>query len=153
MKVSEGCDHKCAFCIIPKIRGRHQSRPLGSVLEEAAGLVADGAVEINLIAQDLTAYGRDLRDGTSLALLLRRLGEIQGLRWIRLLYTYPNFVGPDLLAASRRSTGSASTSTCRCSTSAIACCAACGGSAAAMPCGLCCGASAARSQGSHCVPR
>lgn len=99
LKVSEGCDHKCAFCIIPKIRGRHQSRPLDSILAEAAALAADGVVELNLIAQDLTAYGRDLRDGTSLAHLLRQLGGIEGLRWIRLLYTYPNFVSAPLLEA------------------------------------------------------
>lgn len=99
LKVSEGCDHKCAFCIIPKIRGRHQSRRLDSVLDEATRLAADGVVELNLIAQDLTAYGRDLRDGTSLASLLRNLGQIDGLRWIRLLYTYPNFVDAKLLAA------------------------------------------------------
>jgi len=99
LKVSEGCDHKCSFCIIPKIRGRHQSRPLDSVLAEAERLVSEGVVEINLIAQDLTAYGRDLRNGTSLASLLRRLGAIDGLRWIRLLYTYPNFVDAELLAA------------------------------------------------------
>lgn len=99
LKVSEGCDHRCAFCIIPKIRGRHQSRPLDSVLAEAAKLASEGVVELNLIAQDLTAYGRDLRDGTTLAMLLRRLGEIDGLRWIRLLYTYPNFVDAELLSA------------------------------------------------------
>ena len=99
LKVSEGCDHRCAFCIIPKIRGRHQSRPLDTLLTEAAGLVAEGVVELNLIAQDLTAYGRDLRNGTSLAGLLRRLAEIDGVRWIRLLYTYPNFVDAALLEA------------------------------------------------------
>src|SRR5262249_38920513 len=99
LKVSEGCDHRCSFCIIPKIRGRHQSRSLDSVVGEAAALAAEGVVELNLIAQDLTAYGRDLGEGTSLALLLRRLAEIDGLRWIRLLYTYPNFVERELLDA------------------------------------------------------
>ncbi|MGH7339227.1 MAG: 30S ribosomal protein S12 methylthiotransferase RimO, partial [Candidatus Rokuibacteriota bacterium] len=59
VKVSEGCDHTCSFCIIPKIRGRHESRPMDDVLAEAAGLAADGVLELNLIAQDLTAYGRD----------------------------------------------------------------------------------------------
>src|SRR5881409_2845267 len=67
LKVSEGCDHTCGFCIIPKIRGRHESRPMDDVLEEAAALAADGALELNLVAQDLTAYGRDRRDGASLA--------------------------------------------------------------------------------------
>ena len=97
LKVSEGCDHTCSFCIIPKIRGRHESRSMDSVLSEAAALVADGVVEINLIAQDLTAYGRDRRDGSSLSSLLRDLVRIEGLRWIRLLYNYPRYVTDELL--------------------------------------------------------
>ena len=99
LKVSEGCDHKCAFCIIPKIRGRHESRPLDDLVEEARRLAASGVREVNLIAQDLTAYGRDLKPRTSLAALLHRLASIDGLRWIRLLYCYPNFVTDELLAA------------------------------------------------------
>lgn len=99
LKISEGCDHRCAFCIIPKIRGRHESRPVADVLAEARALVASGVREINLIAQDLTAYGRDLEDGASLAALLEQLNEISGLRWIRLLYCYPNFVTDELLDA------------------------------------------------------
>src|SRR5262249_30491450 len=71
LKVSEGCDHTCSFCIIPKIRGRHESRAMDDLLAEGTALVGEGAVELNLIAQDLTAYGRDLRDGSSLATLLR----------------------------------------------------------------------------------
>jgi ribosomal protein S12 methylthiotransferase len=97
LKVSEGCDHRCSFCIIPKIRGRHESRSIESVVAEAQALAADGVVELNLIAQDLTAYGRDRRDGSSLSQLLRALVRIDGLRWIRLLYTYPQFVSDDLL--------------------------------------------------------
>jgi ribosomal protein S12 methylthiotransferase len=99
LKVSEGCDHRCAFCIIPKIRGRHESRLLDDVVEEAAELAATGVREINLIAQDLTAYGRDLKPSVSLAALLHRLAPIDGIRWIRLLYCYPNFVTDELLAA------------------------------------------------------
>ena len=99
LKVSEGCDHRCAFCIIPKIRGRHESRPLDDVVEEAGRLAASGVREINLIAQDLTAYGRDLKPRASLAALLHRLAPIDGIRWIRLLYCYPNFVTDELLAA------------------------------------------------------
>lgn len=99
LKISEGCNHKCAFCIIPKIRGAHESRPLDDVVAEARALVADGVREINLIAQDLTAYGRDLRPRSSLAQLLGRLDRIEGLRWIRLLYCYPNFVTDELLEA------------------------------------------------------
>jgi ribosomal protein S12 methylthiotransferase len=97
LKVSEGCDHTCSFCIIPKIRGRHESRSMPSVVAEAAALATDGVVELNLIAQDLTAYGRDRRDGTTLAALLRELVHIDGLRWIRLLYTYPRLVTDELL--------------------------------------------------------
>jgi ribosomal protein S12 methylthiotransferase len=99
LKVSEGCDHRCAFCIIPRIRGRHESRPLEDVVQEAMRLAASGVREINLIAQDLTAYGRDLKPRASLAALLRRLAPIDGIRWIRLLYCYPNFVTDELLAA------------------------------------------------------
>ena len=99
LKVSEGCDHRCAFCIIPKIRGRHESRALEDVTEEARRLAASGVREINLIAQDLTAYGRDLRPSSSLAALLHRLARIDKIRWIRLLYCYPNFVSDELLAA------------------------------------------------------
>ncbi len=99
LKVSEGCDHRCAFCIIPKIRGRHESRPLDDLVEEARRLAASGVREINLIAQDLTAYGRDLKPRASLAALLHRLAPVAGIRWIRLLYCYPNFVTDELLAA------------------------------------------------------
>jgi len=97
LKVSEGCDHTCSFCIIPKIRGRHESRSMPSVVAEARALADDGVVELNLIGQDLTAYGRDRRDGTTLAGLLRELVRIDRLRWIRLLYNYPRYVTADLL--------------------------------------------------------
>jgi len=97
LKVSEGCDHTCSFCIIPKIRGRHESRSVDAVLAEATALAADGVVELNLIAQDLTAYGRDRRDGTTLSHLLRQLVQVDGLRWIRLLYNYPRYVTDELL--------------------------------------------------------
>ena len=99
LKVSEGCDHRCAFCIIPKIRGRHESRAIDDLVEEARGLAASGVREINLIAQDLTAYGRDLEPPASLAALLYRLAPVDGIQWIRLLYCYPNFVTDELLAA------------------------------------------------------
>jgi ribosomal protein S12 methylthiotransferase len=98
LKVSEGCDHRCSFCIIPKIRGRHESRGLDDLLGEAAALAAEGTIELNLIAQDLTAYGRDRRDGTSLAVLLRALARrVPALRWLRLLYAYPASVTDELL--------------------------------------------------------
>jgi ribosomal protein S12 methylthiotransferase len=99
LKVSEGCNHKCAFCIIPRIRGTHESRPIDDVVQEAQQLAAGGVREINLIAQDLTAYGRDLRPRRSLAELLYQLNQVEGLSWIRLLYCYPNFVTDALLEA------------------------------------------------------
>jgi ribosomal protein S12 methylthiotransferase len=99
LKISEGCNHKCAFCIIPKIRGTHQSRPPAELVVEARMLAEQGVRELNLIAQDLTAYGRDLDPPASLAALLRELDAIDGLRWIRLLYCYPNFVSDELLEA------------------------------------------------------
>src|SRR5262245_29577438 len=98
LKVSEGCDHRCSFCIIPAIRGRHESRPMADLVDEAARLADDGVVELNLIAQDLTAYGRDRRDGSSLATLLRALAvRVPSLRWLRLLYAYPASVTDELL--------------------------------------------------------
>jgi ribosomal protein S12 methylthiotransferase len=99
LKISEGCNHRCAFCIIPKIRGRHESRPLDDVVAEATQLSARGVRELNLIAQDLTAYGRDLPERATLADLLRRLARVPSLDWIRLLYCYPNFVTGELLEA------------------------------------------------------
>ncbi len=97
LKISEGCNHKCAFCIIPRIRGLHESRPLADLVAEARMLAAGGVVELNLIAQDLTAYGRDLEPRSSLAALLRALSSVEELHWIRLLYCYPNFVTDELL--------------------------------------------------------
>jgi len=97
LKISEGCNHKCAFCIIPKIRGLHESREVPDIVAEAEMLTASGVRELNLIAQDLTAYGRDLDPRSSLAALLRALAKVGGLRWIRLLYCYPNFVTDELL--------------------------------------------------------
>jgi ribosomal protein S12 methylthiotransferase len=102
LKVSEGCSHRCAFCIIPRIRGTHESRPVADVVREAQGLAEGGVREINLIAQDLTAYGRDLMPRSSLGELLAKLNEIEALRWIRLLYCYPNFVSDALLDAVAR---------------------------------------------------
>ncbi|MGH7916462.1 MAG: 30S ribosomal protein S12 methylthiotransferase RimO [Candidatus Binataceae bacterium] len=97
LKLSEGCNHKCAFCIIPKIRGRHESRRPADILTEARALARDGVRELNLIAQDLTAYGRDLNPPVTLAKLLGMLAAVQGIRWIRPLYCYPNFVTDELL--------------------------------------------------------
>ncbi len=89
LKISEGCDRRCAFCAIPLIRGRHRSKPAGRVLSEARNLVAHGAREIILIAQDLTSYGTDLYGRREIASLLDRMADIENLEWIRLHYAYP----------------------------------------------------------------
>lgn len=103
LKVSEGCDHKCAFCIIPQMRGPHRSRSIDSIIRETVELAQSGVKEINLIAQDLTAYGRDRKDGTSLEGLLRQMEKVAGIEWIRLLYAYPNFLDLSLLELIRDS--------------------------------------------------
>lgn len=97
LKISEGCDHRCAFCIIPTLRGRLRSRSVPSLVHEARGLVEAGVVELNLVSQDSTAYGRDLDDGSSLAGLLQGLSELDGLAWIRLHYAYPHGLPDGLL--------------------------------------------------------
>ena len=89
LRLSEGCNAGCSFCTIPFIRGRLRSKPMDALLAEAAELAADGAVELNLIAQDTSAYGSDLADGADLAALLRRLDGVEGVRWIRLMYAHP----------------------------------------------------------------
>jgi len=99
LRLAEGCSAACSFCTIPAIRGPLRSKPMDLVLAEAAELVADGAVELNLIAQDTTAYGADLKDGTDLAGLLRRLDELEGLRWIRLMYAHPASLGEPVIEA------------------------------------------------------
>lgn len=99
LKISEGCNHRCAFCIIPTLRGKLRSRSMGSLITEAEKLVDQGAVEINIVSQDSTAYGRDLNDGSNLGDLLRSLARIDGLEWIRLHYAYPIGVPENLLRA------------------------------------------------------
>ncbi|MBM3862152.1 MAG: 30S ribosomal protein S12 methylthiotransferase RimO, partial [Verrucomicrobia bacterium] len=97
VKIAEGCNHPCSFCSIPRIRGRHRSRPPTDVLAEVRGLVADGVKEINLISQDTTFYGKDI--GASLPALLRELQTIPGDFWVRLLYTHPAHWSDELIAA------------------------------------------------------
>jgi ribosomal protein S12 methylthiotransferase len=99
LKISEGCDHTCAFCIIPTLRGRLRSRSIPSLVAEATRLVGEGVREINLISQDSTAYGRDLKDGSDLGALTRALAAIDGLRWIRLHYAYPHGIPASFLRA------------------------------------------------------
>ena len=97
LKVSEGCDHGCAFCAIPLMRGRHRSFALPEVVREAQLLEAQGAVEVNLVAQDLAHYGRDLRDAAGLPELLEALVAETSIPWIRLLYVYSSGLTPRLL--------------------------------------------------------
>jgi ribosomal protein S12 methylthiotransferase len=99
LKISEGCDHACAFCAIPAIRGPQRSRTIASVLAEARQLVQQGVLEINLVGQDTTDFGRDLGDPDALERLVRQLGGVEGLRWFRIHYTYPNRLTDGLLRA------------------------------------------------------
>ena len=97
IKIAEGCDHPCSFCVIPNLRGKFRSRRFESVVAEARQLVARGASEITLIGQDTTCYGEDLGLNDGLALLLDALARIDGLRWLRFLYAYPNRITGKLL--------------------------------------------------------
>lgn len=99
LKISEGCDHACAFCAIPGIRGPQRSRTIESVVAEARQLVAQGVQEINLVGQDTTDFGRDLGDPDSLEKLVRALGKVEDLKWFRIHYSYPNRTTEGLLKA------------------------------------------------------
>lgn len=90
MKISEGCDNPCSFCAIPIMRGKHRSRPMEELVAEAVALVRRGVKELVLIAQDLTCYGLDIYGKRSLDELLRRLSDVEGVLWIRLMYAYPS---------------------------------------------------------------
>jgi ribosomal protein S12 methylthiotransferase len=97
LKISEGCDRLCTFCDIPRMRGKHASKPMETVLEEAHQLAADGVKEINLVAQDTTYYGIDNYGEPRLAQLLRELNDVEGVDWIRLLYFYPMYISDELI--------------------------------------------------------
>ena len=97
LKIAEGCYHKCSFCAIPAIRGPLRSRPYDSIVAEAKQMRDRGVKEINLIAQDTTIYGADLKDGTSIEKLLEKLLPIEGIEWIRLLYSHPYEISDSLL--------------------------------------------------------
>jgi ribosomal protein S12 methylthiotransferase len=99
VKIAEGCDYKCAFCIIPTLRGAYRSRPAESIVREARRLASQGVKELLLISQDTTFYGIDRQERGALARLLRALNEVDGLEWIRLLYLYPTTIDDDTLAA------------------------------------------------------
>jgi len=97
VRISEGCDHACAFCVIPRIRGKFRSKPMEEIEGEVRELAADGAREINLIAQDTSSYGLDLYGRLALDELLKRLEQVPGVEWIRLLYAYPTTVTDRLI--------------------------------------------------------
>jgi ribosomal protein S12 methylthiotransferase len=99
LKISEGCNHTCAFCIIPTLRGKLRSRSIPSLVAEAERLAAEGVRELNLVSQDSTAFGRDLKDGTDLGGLMRALARVDGIAWIRLHYAYPHGVPRSFLEA------------------------------------------------------
>ncbi len=99
LKAAEGCDNRCAFCAIPAIRGAHRSRPIAAIVREAEDLLQRGVRELNLISQDITAYGADLPGEANLPRLLRALDAIGGRFWIRLLYGHPAHVTEQLLDA------------------------------------------------------
>ena len=97
VKIAEGCANHCSYCVIPQLRGTLRSRTIPSVVAEVRRLVTEGVREVNLIAQDITAYGAERGDGTSLAALLKELVAIDDLQWLRLLYAYPDGISDELL--------------------------------------------------------
>jgi ribosomal protein S12 methylthiotransferase len=99
VKIAEGCDYKCAFCIIPTLRGEYRSRPGDSIVREARALAARGVKELLLISQDTTFYGVDRKERGALGRLLRELNAVEGLEWIRLLYLYPTTIDEATLSA------------------------------------------------------
>src|SRR5207302_9441519 len=98
LKISEGCDRLCTFCAIPKMRGKHVTKPVEEVLREARELAADGVRELIVVAQDSTYYGLDLYGEVRLAELLRQLDAVDGLEWVRVLYAYPIHFTDELIA-------------------------------------------------------
>jgi ribosomal protein S12 methylthiotransferase len=96
LRISEGCDHKCTFCAIPKMRGRNRSKPIDVLVEEAQNLAAAGTRELVVVAEDSTAYGLDIDKKRRIHELLERLADVQGIAWVRLMYAYPHTVLPEL---------------------------------------------------------
>ncbi len=101
LKIAEGCDKRCSYCVIPKVRGRYRSVPMETLLAEAERLAADGVKELILVAQETTLYGKDLYGEKKLPELLKRLCAIEGLRWIRLMYCYPEEITDELIEVMR----------------------------------------------------
>ena len=99
LKIAEGCDKHCTYCIIPALRGRYRSFPMEELITEAEGLAGEGVKELILVAQETTVYGKDLYGRKMLPELLRRLSEIEGIEWIRVMYMYPEEITDELLLA------------------------------------------------------
>lgn len=97
VKIAEGCNRTCSFCAIPSFRGKQRSRPIDDLVAECERLIDGGAVELNLISQDTISYGRDLKDGTDLAALVRRVADLPGARWVRIFYLYPETLKDELV--------------------------------------------------------
>ncbi len=97
LKIAEGCNRRCGFCVIPQIRGKQRSRRIDDVVREAEQLAAQGVLELNLVSQDTVAYGRDLAPAETLAALLEQLVKVEGIAWLRLHYLYPEKLDPRLL--------------------------------------------------------
>jgi ribosomal protein S12 methylthiotransferase len=99
LKISEGCDRLCTYCAIPKMRGKHATKPIEEVVKEANELAADGVRELIVVAQDTTYYGMDLYGRTRLADLLRALNKVDGIEWVRVLYAYPEHFTDEVVDA------------------------------------------------------
>jgi ribosomal protein S12 methylthiotransferase len=99
VKVAEGCDYACSFCVIPTLRGRYRSRSADSIVGEATALARGGVKELILVSQDTTFFGVDRRERAALPRLLRALDGVEGLEWIRMLYLYPTTIGDEVLDA------------------------------------------------------
>ncbi len=97
VKIAEGCNRQCSFCVIPNLRGKQRSRPIDDVVREVEQLVDRGVLEVNLVSQDTIAYGRDLGPETNLTELVRRVAEVPGLEWLRVFYLYPEKMGDELI--------------------------------------------------------
>ncbi|MBR5586515.1 MAG: 30S ribosomal protein S12 methylthiotransferase RimO [Clostridia bacterium] len=97
LKIADGCDNKCTYCIIPSLRGKYRSRPMEDIVHEAEKLAEKGVTELILIAQDTSNYGVDLYDGQKLHILIEKLSEIEKIKWIRVHYCYPEYIYPELI--------------------------------------------------------